>query len=452
MKPKKKTQEPQSDMFKPRLEDIVNPVHPLVRLTAVIDWDRLDAELGQHFATVGASALPTRLMAGLMYLQHLHSLSDEAVLGQWLESPYYQYFCGETFFQHRLPCHPTSLVKWRQRLGEEGCEWLLTETINAGLKLKVMKPSSLKRVVVDTTVQEKNITFPTDAKLYHKARQQLVGVAHELSITLRQTYDKACDELMPRIGRYGHAKQYKRMKKAIKKVKGFLGRVVRDLERQVKAQGLVLSDKQQACLRQANQLLVQSRNSKNKLYSLHEPSVDCISKGKAHKRYEFGVKASIAVTAKESFIVGARSYPGNPYDGHTLADQLQQVETLTGQKPAFCFVDRGYKGSGVADVQVLVAGQKRGVPESEKHWMRRRNSVEPVIGHLKSDGKMRRCFLKGILGDALNVLLCACGQNLRKLLRWLHFAPEKYRLLVQSVLRHVLGGLKNDREHMALSA
>ncbi|GGO84067.1 hypothetical protein GCM10011348_29450 [Marinobacterium nitratireducens] len=156
------------------------------------------------------------------------------------------------------------------------------------------------------------------------------------------------------------------MKKAIKKVNGFLGRVVRDLERQGKAQGLVLSDKQQACLRQARQLLVQTRNSKNKPYSLHEPGVDCISKGTAHERYECGVKASIAVTARESFIVGARSNAGNPYDGLTLADQLQQVETLSGHKPAFCFVDRGYKGSGVDDVQVIIAGQKRGVPESEK--------------------------------------------------------------------------------------
>jgi IS5 family transposase len=169
---------------------------------------------------------------------------------------------------------------------------------------------------------------------------------------------------MPRIGRYGHARQYKRMKKAIKKVKGFLGRVVRDLERQVRSRGMGLSDRQQSCLRQARQLLAQTRHSKNKLYSLHEPAVDCISKGKAHKRYEFGVKASIAVTAREAFIVGARSYPGNPYDGHTLADQLQQVETLTACKPETCFVNRGYKGSGVEDVRVLIAGQKRGVPPS----------------------------------------------------------------------------------------
>ncbi|GGN27132.1 hypothetical protein GCM10011350_18150 [Marinomonas arctica] len=160
MKPRQTKIVPQKDLFQPQLVDIINPNHPLVRLAKIIDWNLLDNELGVHFATVGAAALPTRLMAGLLYLQHLHNLSDEMVLEQWLESPYYQYFCGETFFQHAFPCHPTSLVKWRKRLGEEGCEWLLTQTIQAGLKLKVIKPASLKRVVVDTTVQEKKHHLP----------------------------------------------------------------------------------------------------------------------------------------------------------------------------------------------------------------------------------------------------------------------------------------------------
>ena len=327
--------------------------------------------------------------------------------------------------------------------------------------------------MVDTTVQEKNITFPTDAKLYNKARQQLTQVAKEQNITLRQTYDKACHELMPKIGRYGHAKQYKRMKKAIKQVKGFLGRVLRDIDRQVKRQGLTLTQKQEDTLNQAYRLLKQTRQSKNKLYSLHEPNVDCISKGKAHKRYEFGVKASIAVTAKESFIVGARSYPGNPYDGHTLKDQLQQVETLTGKKPETCFVDRGYKGSGVEDINVLIAGQKRGVPKKEKHWMGRRKSVEPIIGLLwfgrlpiyrnfaelgrspyhclKSDGKLRRCFLKGVLGDAINVILSACGQNLRKLLKWLYCAPYFGPFLRRLWLK-IIFPLERPKNSMALLA
>lgn len=178
--------------------------------------------------------------------------------------------------------------------------------------------------------------------------------------------------------------------------------------------------------------------------------MDCISKGKAHKHYEFGVEASIAVIAKESFIIGARSYPGNPYDGHTLADQLQQVETLTGKKPEYFFVDRGYRGSGISDIQVLIAGQKRGVPHKEKRWMARRNSVEPIIGHLKSDGKMKRCFLKGVLGDALNFILSACGQNLRKLLRWLYFAPNRPALLLKTLLNSLANKLKLDLNHVAL--
>ena len=256
---------------------------------------------------------------------------------------------------------------------------------------------------------------------------------------------------MPKIGRYGHAKQYRRMRKAIKQVKGFLGRVLRDIDRQVKRQGLTLTQKQEDTLKQAYRLLKQTRQSKNKLYSLHKPNVDCISKGKAHKRYEFGVKASIAVTAKESFIVGARSYPGNPYDGHTLKDQLQQVETLTGKKPETCFVDRGYKGSGVEDIKVLIAGQKRGVPKKGKRWMGRRNSVEPIIGHLKSDGKLKRCFLKGVLGDAINVILSASGQNLRKLLKWLYCAPYVGAFLRRLWLK-IIFQLERPKNSMALLA
>ena len=434
MKPRKPEAAPQDDLFKRRLDDLVNPNHRLVRLAHTIDWDLLDRELGQHFSgTAGASALPTRLMAGLMYLQHACNVSDEMVVEQWVESPYWQYFCGESFFQYEFPCHPTSLTRWRQRIGEAGCEWLLTATIEAGLKLKVIQPSSLKRVVVDTTVQEKNISFPTDSKLYDRMRRHLVDIAHRHGITLRQTYGKASRALLPKIGRYGHARQYKRMRKAIKKIKGYLGRVLRDLQRQIRARGITLNPSEQERLVQAVRLLEQATKSKNKLYSLHEPNVDCISKGKAHKRYEFGVKASIATTAKEAFIVGARSYPGNPYDGHTLGDQLQQVEVLTNQQPEVCYVDRGYKGSGVTSTRIIIAGQKRGVSKKDQRWLKRRNSVEPIIGHLKADGRMRRCYLKGLLGDALNVLLCAAGQNLRKLLRWLAFNPVYWAVFWQQI-------------------
>jgi IS5 family transposase len=170
-------------------------------------------------------------MVGLVYLQHAYGVSDEAVVEHWVESPYWQTFCGETFFQHRFPCHPTSLVKWRQRLGEAGCEELLAATVQAGLGSRVITSTSLKQVVVDTTVQEKNMAFPTDSRLYNGSRRQLVQLADELGMSLRQTYRKACRELLPRIGRYGHAKQYRRKRWALKTLKGYLGRVYRDVLR-----------------------------------------------------------------------------------------------------------------------------------------------------------------------------------------------------------------------------
>jgi IS5 family transposase len=366
-----------------------------------------------------------RLVLGLMYLQNLHKLSDEAVLYRFVESPYYQYFCGCEFFEHNVPFHPTSLIKWRKRIGEAGCEELLAATIDAALKLKVIQPSSLKRVVVDSTVQEKNIAHPTDSKLYEKGRRQLVVIARRHGIVLRQTYDKLCRDIVSKIGRYAHARQFKRMRRDLKKLKGCTGRVYRDLNRQVEARGIELSQKERHIISLVGRLLKQELRSKNKIYSLHELLVDCISKGKAHKRYEFGCKVSIATTAKEAFIVGARSYNGAPYDGHTLEDQLNQVFALTNTQPSTCYVDRGYRGHGVETTPVVIAGQRRGLTRLDKRLLKRRNSVEPVIGHLKSEVKLDRCFLKGTQGDALNALLSACGQNLRRLLRWLYFAPKK---------------------------
>lgn len=428
MKPKSSAPDPQDDFFKTRLENLVNLDHKLCRLAHSINWDLLEREISPNFSDQGAPGLPVRLVAGLMYLQHAYGVSDEAVVEHWLESPYWQYFCGETFFQHKFPCHPTSLTRWRQRLGEAGCEWLLTATIEAGLQSKVIQPSSLKRVVVDTTVQEKNIAYPTDSKLYDQSRCQLVKLAHERGLTLRQTYQKACREWLPKIARYAHAKQFKRMHRGVKKVKGWLGRVYRDIRRRLPAD-VVLSEAQKTILIHARRLLEQTRTSKNKLYSLHAPETECISKGKVHKRYEFGVKAGFATTLKESFIVGARSFPGNPYDGHTLASQLEQVSILCDQEPEEVYVDRGYKGQQqIGKTRVYIAGQKRNIGRRQQRCLKRRNSIEPIIGHMKNDGKLRRCFLKGQLGDAMNVILSAVGQNIRKLLNWLAL-PGKLAIL-----------------------
>jgi IS5 family transposase len=418
MKPKN-TPLPQDDLFKNRLETMIDTKHKLVKLSKLIDWQSFDHDWAKLFlSNQGAPATPTRMIAGLHYLKHLYDLSDEQVVERWVENPYWQYFCGEQFFSHHFPIHPTSMTKWRNRLGKDGVEKLLIETINTGLKSKTIKPNSLTKVTVDTTVQEKNVAFPTDSKLLNKARENLVKTAKQHNIKLRQNYNRKAKTYALMAGRYAHAKQFKRMRMMNKKLKSRLGRIVRDIERQLSQNNQQLQQAFNLGLAQAKQLIAQQQNSKNKLYSLHAPETECISKGKAHKTYEFGVKASIAITNKEGFALGAMSCPNNPYDGHTLKQQLEQVKQLVpiNTKIKQCFVDRGYRGHKVEDVQVFLSGQKRGVTNSIKKALKRRSAIEPEIGHMKNDGRLDRNYLKGEMGDMLNVILCASGHNLRKIL------------------------------------
>ena len=424
MGPKQTENDPHVDLFRSRLENLVDHSHELVKLAEMIDWEVFDREWGALYEyRRGAPALRTRLVAGLHYLKHIHKLSDEQVVARWVENPYWQYFCGETYFQHEMPCHPTSLTRWRKRIGEEGCEWLLTQTIEAATGSGALKVQEVERVTIDTTVQEKAVAFPTDSKLYDDIRRHLVKACGEHGIVLRQNYNRIAKRLRRQISGYGHAKQYRRMRKAINMLRRRVGRIVRDIERQLGSKDIGVQNAFSPLLSTAHRLLGQKREDSNKLYSVHAPEVECISKGKTHKRYEFGVKASFATTNRSGFVVGARSYPGNPYDGHTLADQLQQVETLTGIAPRRCYVDRGYRGHGVESVDVYIAGQRKGVTQSIHRELKRRNAIEPEIGHMKNDGHLGRNYLKGREGDAMNVLLCACGHNLRKILAWLRARP-----------------------------
>ena len=321
------------------------------------------------------------------------------------------------FFQHRAPIDPTSLTRWRKRIGEEGVEWLLTKTIEAGRRSGAVEDKSLDEVAVDTTVMEKAIAHPTDSRLVERARAQLVDLAREAGVELRQSYARLAPRLAAQVGRYAHARQFKRMRKALRTLKGYTGRVLRDLRRQ-------LSEILEGPLRErvldklvlVSRLLHQTPKGGGKIYSLHEPEVDCISKGKARVRYEFGCKVSVATTLRGGFIVGMRSLPGNPYDGHTLAEALEQVAILTDHRPKRAVVDRGYRGHGVEGTQVLISGTRRGLTPPLARALRRRSSIEPEIGHMKTDGRLSRCGLKGTLGDALFAVLCGCGHNIRKIL------------------------------------
>jgi IS5 family transposase len=408
----------QDDLLRPRLVDMIDMRHELVKLSELIDWDWFEGEWAEFFPSKeGRPAMHPRLVAGLMYLQHVYRLSDDAVVARWVESPYFQHFTGETFFQHQPPIHPSSLSRWRDRIGEDGAEWLLTKTIEAGRVAGTMDAASLKRVAVDTTVMEKAIAHPTDAKLYEKARQKLAALAREGGLHLRQSYARKSPRLAQQVGRYAHARQFKRMRKALRTLKGYAGRVLRDIRRQI--DGIPAGEYRERVLDTLvliSRLLHQTPKSRGKIYALHEPEVDCISKGKARTRYEFGTKVSIATTIAEGFVVGLRALPGTPYDGHTLAEALEQVETLTDQRPELAVVDRGYRGHGVTKTQVLISGQRRGLTPSLKTLLRRRSAIEPEIGHMKTDGRLARCPLKGTSGDAIFAVLCGCGHNIRKIL------------------------------------
>jgi transposase, IS5 family len=442
MKPKSRGLE-QDDLLRPRLTDMIDMRHELVKLAALIDWEFFETEWAGFFPShTGRPATSPRLVAGLLYLQHSYRLSDEAVVARWVENPYYQHFCGETFFQHRFPLDPSSLTRWRKRIGEEGVEWLLTKTIEAGRGAGVISERSVEAVIVDTTVMEKAIAHPTDARLYEKARRRLVALAQEADLSLRQSYARLAPRLSGQVGRYAHARQFKRMRKALRRLKGYTGRVMRDIQRQLgRVTDNSLRQRIEVEVALVDRLLRQKPKDKRKLYALHEPAVDCISKGKARVRYEFGTKVSVTTTHKEGFVVGMRSMPGNPYDGHTLREALEQVEILTDTRPKRAFVDRGYRGHGVQTTAVYIAGSRRGMTPALQRDLRRRSAIEPMIGHMKTDGRLARCALKGTLGDALHAVLCGCGHNIRMILAHL-------RALWVQILAALLGafGAKGSDE------
>ena len=394
----------QAELFKILLTKIINTKHPLCILGAKIKWSEFDTAFGPLYSDgKGRPAKPTRLMVGLHYLKHTYNLSDEEVVSQWLENPYWQYFCGNEYFEHGFPIDASSMTRWRKRVSEAGMEKLLEETINTGLDIGALKKASINKLNVDTTVQEKAVSFPTDAKLYHRMREKLVDLSKEHGVRLRQSYKYKSKFSYYMRSRYASCRQMKRASRELKRLKNYLGRVVRDIDR--KAAGSErLKDVFSEPLALAQRILSQRRQDKDKLYSIHAPEVECISKGKAHKKYEFGCKVSVAATSRECFIVGMKAYHGNPYDGHTLNDAVLQTERIAGLKAKEIYVDRGYRGhnyKGQAVVHVAGRGTRK-LRASIRKWIKRRSAIEAVIGHAKTDGRLGRNFLKGKEGDNIN--------------------------------------------------
>ena len=434
MRPKKRAEKGTGDLFRARLDQIIDMTHELVRLAEEIDWDWIDEQVADCFSAEGRPGTETRFMIGILLLKQIYGLSDEGVWERWVHDPYFQHFTGETYFQHKVPHERSGLSHWRGRLGDR-LELLLAESLRVAHATGALKTRDLERVTVDTTVQPKAVTHPTDAKLMHKAIVMLGKLAREHGITLRQSYLRVAKQAVVMAGRYAHAKQWKRQRRRLKFLRTRLGRLERDIRRKI-AGDAALKEVFAIPLTRAAQVRSQQQRQRGwKLYSLHAPEVECIAKGKAHKPYEFGCKVSITTTNARSpggqFVLHAKAFHGRPYDGHTLGGVLTETQALTGIEIKRVYVDKGYVGHNTPKpLRVYRSGQKRGVHGQIKRELRRRAAIEPVIGHLKSEGHLDRNFLKGRSGDHANAVLTATGHNFRLVLRWL-----------QKLLREILNAL-----------
>jgi len=417
--------ERQKDLFRPPLDRIIDLAHPLARLAGQIDWEFIERRLGSVYrGGPGQPPLPIRLIAGLMILKHMHSLSDEVLCARWLENPYYQFLCGEQVFRHDLPFDRSSLTRWRQRLGEEQLSALLQESLSVAHKTGAIATKDLERVAVDTTVQPKAVAHPTDARLLHKAIEKLVDLAQRADVPLRQSYLRVAKRAAIMVGRYTHAHQFKRARRQLKFLRTRLGRVIRDIRRKIAGRP-ELEARFEPLLSLAMRVRFQDHRQRGqKVYSLHAPEVECIGKGKARAPYEFGCKVSVATPVTKpkggQFVLHAKVLHGNPFDGHTLGPMVADMESLTGVEARRIHVDKGYRGHNHPNrFRVWISGQTRRVTRTIRREMRRRAAVEPVIGHLKAEHRMGRNHLKGRDGDRLNALLAAVGYNFHLLLRWL---------------------------------
>ena len=442
------------DFFRNCLDQVIDSRHPLTVLANRMPWQEIEASLAHRWdrqvkagkkiedlelfgpvstvsgggvSNAGCPRLPTRLMVALLYLKHAFNESDEEVIQRWGETPTWQYFSSNEYFEHQWPCDPTQLGRFRKALGEEGVEELLARTMEVTITLKLIAKKELTRVIVDSTVQEKAVAHPTDSKLLENTRAKLFEAAKVNGIELKQTYAKEGHDLRFKAGRYAHARQFRRMRKVIKRQRTIVGRLQREMARRMTSLGHAVQEALGHKLGKAKRLVLQTASRKAvdnrpELYKWHAPEVECINKGKSRNPYEFGVKVGLAMTLKGNLIVGAWSFPGNPYDGHTMHEQMEQSTILMhglGVKPEVVYADLGYRGADKDNphIEIKHRGKDKRLTDEERRLLKRRQAIEPIIGHLNAGHRMNRCHLKGSEGDAIHAVLCAAGYNIRWLLR-----------------------------------
>ncbi len=413
---------------------------PLIALADTINWGLFEASFEKYYSKEGRPAKPIRLMVGLLLLKQLKNLSDEEIIEQWKQNPYYQYFCGFHAFQVALPCHPTDLVYFRKRIGTQGVEEIF------GMSVKLHgKAIEEKQVIIDTTVQEKNVTYPTDGKLAIKMIHQLLRIAKKEQIQLRRTYVKEIKEHRIKLRFFRHPKKIKKARAAMKRLKTIVGVLMRDISRN-------LTDKQLETYTETFELFSKVTQQKmkdtNKVYSLHEQHIYVIAKGKDHKKYEYGTKASLVTTMKGNVIIGAVAHEKNEHDSKTLESALVHANKHRTKLIVEAICDRGYRGKKEVDGTVICipdTPKKKDTKyqiEQKRKKFRRRAAIEPIIGHVKSDHRMQRNYLKGFVGDEMNLLLACSAFNLKK---WMNNFLLFSFMLQMVLMMHVLSQTKRNQ-------
>jgi IS5 family transposase len=402
----------QPNLFYPPLSQMLDMNDPLIALADTIDWKIFEESFEKYYSKDGRPAKPIRLMVGILLLKQLKNLSDEEIVVQWKQNPYFQYFCGFDELQIKEPCHPTDLVYFRKRIGVEGMQLIFAMSVNL-----LGDAKEEKQVIVDTTVQENNITYPTDGKLAIKIINHLHKIAKAEKIQLRRTYMKEIKGHRISLRFFRHPRKIKKARSAMKRLTTIAKTLIRDLDRNFND---AQHQKYAEALYLYMRVLLQEKNSKHKIYSLHEPHVYAVGKGKDHKRWEYGTKASLVITKKSGVIIGVAAHEKNEHDSKTLEVALTSALSNRDKpiKEAIC--DRGYQGKKeVLGIEVSIPSKvrKRDTKyqrEIKREKFRRRAAIEPVIGHIKSDHRMERNYLKGFIGDEMNLLLAASAFNLKK--------------------------------------
>jgi len=413
--------QPQLEMFKTVLTSFIHPEHELCQLARKIDWKSLEEDFAPLYGKVGRPSIPIRTIVGLLLLKQMYNLGDETVVERYLENPYWQHFCGEVYFQYKLPFDPSDFVHFRHRIGPKGMEKIFKASIDLFDSGKIRR--EVKEVRVDTTVQEKNITFPTDRKLIEKVIEHSKRIAKKEGITLKRTFGRELKKLKHQLRFARKPKNMKRHIKAQKRLHRIAFKIYQDLVKQLSP----IPKSYMPDLDVLYRVLTQRRDDSNKIYSIHEPETLCISKGKEHKPYEFGNKSSFAYTRKSGIIVGSMAIDGNVYDGRTLQPQLEQVEDLTEGKVKKAIVDKGYKvPGGIPGVDIVMPkvlkGESYYLKKKREERCRSRAGIEGLISHVKHDHRMIRNYLSGSAGDKNNTLLAAAVYNMKK---WMRLEKQK---------------------------